>query len=289
LMIVVGGSASKTLSGELASQLGCRLAEVEIKRFPDQECYVEVQESLEGQEAVIVQSTYPDINIIELFLLQDAVRNAGASSITSVVPYFGYARQDKSFKSGEAVSARLMSRHISIGCDRVFTIDIHNPDILSDFAVPVQNISAMPSIGRWLCDNEIDVIVSPDEGSKDRASLAAEAAGCPWDFLQKTRIDGQTVEIKPKNLDVNGNAVAIVDDIIATGGTMITAANQLKEQGASKVIAACTHGLFTGDSIPRLEGAFDEVISTDTLERPTSKISAASVILETLKNSTGRA
>ena len=288
-MIVIGGSASKALSRELAKQLNCKLAEVEIKRFPDQECYVWVQESLEGQDAIIIQSTHPDPNIIELLLLQDAVRNAGAASTTTIVPYFGYARQDKSFKEGEAVSARLMARHISMDCDRVFTIDIHNLDILSDFTVPVQNLSAMPIIGKWLCENGIEVIVSPDEGSKARASLAAETAGCPWDFLQKTRIDGQDVEIKPKNLDVNGKAIAIVDDIIATGSTMITAAQQLKSQGASRVIAACSHGLFTGGSIPRLEEAFDEVVSTDTLERPTSKISAASVISEALKNSTGHA
>ena len=288
-MIVIGGSASKALSGELAKQLNCKLAEVEIKRFPDQECYVGVHESLKGQEAIIVQSSYPDHNIIELLLLQDAVRNAGAASITTIIPYYGYARQDKSFTEGEAVSARLMARHISMGSDRVFTIDIHNPDILSDFTVPVQNLSAMPSIGKWLCENGIQVIVSPDEGSKERASLAAETAGCPWDFLQKTRIDSETVEIKPKNLDASGKAIAIVDDIIATGGTMIKAAEQLKSLGASKVIAACSHGLFTGGSIPKLENAFDIVISTDTLERPTSKISVASIISEALKNNTGRA
>ena len=282
-MIVVGGSASQALSGELARQLGCRLAEVKIKRFPDQECYVEVQDSLDGQDAIVVQSSYPDQNIVELFLLQDAARNAGAANITTIIPYYGYARQDKGFKEGEAVSARVMARHISMGSDRIFIIDIHNPDTLGDFTVPAQNVSAMPIIGKWLCENGIEVIVSPDEGSRGRASLAAEAAGCPWDFLQKTRIDGQTVEMKPKNLDVSGKAVAIVDDIIATGGTMITAAKHLRELGASKVIAACTHGLFTGGSIPRLEEAFDILISTDTLERPTSKISAASAIAAVLK------
>ena len=233
-MIVVGGSASQALSGELARQLNCKLAEVEIKRFPDEECYVKVLDSLDGQEAIIVQSTYPDPNIVELFLLQDAVRSAGAKSITTIVPYFGYARQDKRFRDGEAVSALIMAKHLSQGCDRVFTIDIHNTEVLMGFTVPVKNLSAMPLIGKWLCDNSIDVIVSPDEGSKDRASLAANSAGCPWDFLQKTRIDGQTVEMKPKNLEVNGKAVAIVDDIIATGGTMITAANQLKEQGHNR-------------------------------------------------------
>ncbi|MFO7618050.1 MAG: ribose-phosphate diphosphokinase [Thermoplasmata archaeon] len=286
-MIVVGGSASRMLSGELAKALRCRVAGAEIKRFPDEECYVKILDDLKGEEAVIVQATYPDPNIIELFLLQDAARNSGAASVTTVIPYFGYARQDKSFAVGEAVSARLMARHISLGCDRVLTIDIHNISVLDAFTVPVSNLSAMPAVGKFLAENSVDAIVSPDEGSKARAGLAAENAGCPWDFLQKKRIDGQTVEIKPKSLDVGGKVVAIVDDIIATGGTVIKAAEQLKLQGAKKVFAACTHGLFTGGSIPRLQAACDAVFSTDTLERPTSRISAAETIAKALKNTSG--
>jgi ribose-phosphate pyrophosphokinase len=286
-MIVVGGSASGSLSRELSKRLGCRMADVEIKRFPDEECYVKVKEPLKGQDAVIVQTTYPDPNILELLLLQDAVRNSGAESITTVIPYFGYARQDKSFTEGEAVSARLMAKHISLGTDRAFTIDIHNISVLEAFTVPVRNLSAMPAIGKFLADNSVDLIVSPDEGSKARASLAAEAAGCQWDFLQKKRIDGSTVEIKPKNLDANGKSIAIVDDIIATGGTMIKAAEQLKKLGARSVFAACTHGLFTGGSLPKLQASFDRVLSTDTLERPTSAISAAECIAQALKNTSG--
>lgn len=286
-MIVVGGSASASLSKELSRQLGCRMANAEIKRFPDEECYVKIKESLKGHEAVIVQTTYPDPNAIELFLLQDAVRNSGADSITTVVPYFGYARQDKSFTEGEAVSARLMAKHISMGTDRVFTVDIHNVSVLEAFSVPVRNLSAMPAIGRFLAENGTDVIVSPDEGSKARASIAAGAAGRPWDFLQKKRIDGTTVEIKPKNLDVSGKTVAIVDDIIATGGTVIKAAEQLRKQGAKKVFAACTHGLFTGGSLPKLEAACDAVFSTDTLERKSSKITSSACIAEALQNQSG--
>ena len=287
-MIVAGGSASRKLSEGLARELDCRVADLEIKRWPDEECYVKVRDDLKGEDVIIIQTTYPDPNIIELFLLQDAVRNSGAASITTVVPYFGYARQDKSFAQGEAVSARLMARHISLGCDWVFTIDIHNISVLDAFTVPVTNISAMPAIGRFLAENSVDIIVSPDEGSKARASMAAESAGCQWDFLQKKRIDGQTVEIKPKSLDVGGKTVAIVDDIIATGGTVIKAAEQLKSQGARKVFAACTHGLFTGGSVPRLEAACDAVFSTDTLERTTTKISAASAIAQALQDISGR-
>ncbi len=286
-MLVAGGTASQSLAKELAGLTKSRLADIEVKRFPDQECYVKVRESLKGQEAVIVQTTYPDPNAIELLLLQDAIRNSGAESITTVVPYYGYARQDKSFTEGEAVSARLMARHISLGCDRVFTVDIHNISVLEAFTVPVRNLSAMPAIGRFLAEHSVDIIVSPDEGSKARASMAAEAAGLPWDFLHKKRIDGSTVEIKPKIIDVKANSVAIVDDIIATGGTMIKAAEQLRKQGASKVFAACTHGLFTGGSLPKLEAVFDRVFSTDTLERPTSAISAADCIAEALIKTSG--
>lgn len=286
-MIVIGGSASRKLSSELARQLGCKLADVEVMRFPDEECYVKIKDSLKGQDVVIIQATYPDPNIVELFLLQDAARNSDADNITTVVPYFGYARQDKSFKEGEAISARAMAKYISLASNDVLTIDIHNTSVLEAFTVPVQNLSAMPTIGKFLVDNSVDVIVSPDEGSKDRASLAAETAGIPWDFLQKKRIDGNTVEIKPKNLDVEGKIVAIVDDIIATGGTVIKAAEQLKLQGATKVFAACTHGLFTGGSLPKLQAACERVFSTDTLERPSSVISAAGCIADSLKNMPG--
>ena len=286
-MIIIGGSASRKLSGELARQTGFKLADVEIMRFPDEECYVKIKDSLKGEDVVIVQATYPDPNIVELFLLQDAARNSDADNITTVVPYFGYARQDKSFKEGEAVSAKAMAKYISLASNDVLTIDIHNTSVLAAFTVPVQNLSAMPTIGRFLVENSVDVIVSPDEGSKDRASLAAECGGIPWDFLQKTRIDGNTVEIKPKNLDVDGKVVAIVDDIIATGGTVIKAAEQLKKQGAKKVFAACTHGLFTGGSLPKLQAACEKVYSTDTLDRPTSAISAAGCIAESLKITSG--
>jgi ribose-phosphate pyrophosphokinase len=244
--------------------LGCALVKTEIKRWPDTECYVRLEDNLKDQDAVIVQTTFPDANIIELFLLQDAVAEFKPASIATVVPYFGYGRQDKKFKEGEAVSARAMANHIGQMTDSVFTIDIHNTAMLSDFAVPVQNLSAMEAIGKFLKGNSVDLVVSPDKGSKDRASVAAKSAGCAWDYLEKTRLDGQTVEMKPKSMDVGGKVVAIVDDIIATGGTIIKASEQLKAQGAK---TAC-----------------DLVVSTDTLERPTSKISAASAVAEALKS-----
>jgi ribose-phosphate pyrophosphokinase len=166
--------------------------------------------------------------------------------------------------------------------DRILTIDIHNLQVMSYFDTEAENLTAMNAIGQYLKESGADAILSPDEGSKERAMTAAESAGLGWDFLEKTRLDGATVQIKPKSLDVDGKCVAIVDDIIATGGTIINSAGQLKEHGASKIIAACTHGLFTSGAAERLAKVCDVVVSTDTLETQTSKIGVAGTIAEAL-------
>ncbi|MCK4266373.1 MAG: ribose-phosphate diphosphokinase [Thermoplasmata archaeon] len=281
-MIVVGGTASKMITRAILDMPGFETANIEIIRYPDSECYVRVHDDLTGQDVVLIQNSYPDENFVELLLLQDAIKNAGASTLVTVIPYFGYARQDKMFEDWEAVSARVMAKSISMNSDKVFTIDIHNTGVMSYFDTKAENLTAMKDIGQHLKESGVDAILSPDEGSKERARIAAESAGLTWDFLEKTRLDGATVEIKPKSLDVQGKCVAIVDDIIATGGTIINSAEQLRTHGAAKIIAACTHGLFTGGAIERLTGACDMVVSTDTIERPTSKISAASAVAEAI-------
>ncbi len=281
-MKVIGGSASKLLTQQLIEQPGFEAVDMVTKRFPDTEFYVKINEDLAEEDIVIIQTTYPDENLIELFLLQDAVSRLNPGSITTIVPYFGYARQDKEFTNGEAVSARNLAKHIGLLSDKLYTIDIHNISIMDAFGKDAVNLSGMPAIGEYLANEDVDAILSPDKGSKDRAALAAKSAGCGWDFLEKTRVDGSTVEMKPKNLDVDGKTVAIVDDIIATGGTIIKAAEQLRSQGAKRVIAACTHGLYTGGSIPKLKGSCDLLFSTDTLESETSKISMASIIANAL-------
>lgn len=281
-MLVIGGSASGMLSKSLAGTLGCKIAGAEIKRFPDRECYVKIKDNLKGEDVVVVQTSYPDECLVEMLLIQDAVSRTGPASLTAVVPYMGYARQDKMFTEGEAVSARAVAKHIGSGADRVLTVDIHNVSVMDAFGKRAENVTAMREIGRFLQAEGADAILSPDKGSVDRARIAAETAGCRWDFLEKRRIDGQTVEMKPKSLDADGKVVAIVDDIIATGGTIIKAAEQLKAQGAKKIIAACTHGLYTGGAVTKLQGACDLLVSTDTLESPTSKISAAMALSEAL-------
>jgi ribose-phosphate pyrophosphokinase len=283
-MIIVGGSASQNLSKELARELGCQNAEVTYKRFPDDEAYVRVLDDLENEEVILVQTSYPDDNIIELFILQDAIKDFNIKKLITVVPYFGYARQDKKFNTGEPISARNLARHIGLFSDEVLTVDIHEESILGWFNTPAKNASAMPQIGLCLKDIGVDMVVSPDKGAVDLVKKVGEVMDCPWDYLEKTRLDGENVEIKPKSLAVAGKRVAIVDDIISTGGTILTANRQLKGQGAETVIAACTHGLFAKNALDRLTPDLDRIISTDTIENETTSVSVAPEIAKVLGN-----
>lgn len=276
-MFIVGGSASKALSAALAAEMGIKLAQVEIRRFPDGEAYVRILDDLKGEDVVLVQTTHPDEKLVELLLIQDALREMGVRRIITVVPYYGYARQDRPFQKGEAVSARAVARMIEMQSDAVVLVDVHSRLLIDYFTVPVIHVSSMYEIGNFLKEEGIDMVIAPDKGAVERAKAAAEVVGCHWDHLEKIRIDGSNVRIAPKNLVVSGMKVAIVDDIISTGGTIATAAEQLKSQGASSVIAVCTHGLFSGNAMERLR-VCDAVYSCDTLESKRSAISVAPAI-----------
>ena len=284
-MFVVGGSASQQLSKELAKSLKGRLAKVETKRFPDDECYVRIDDDLDGEDVFLVQTTWPDKNIIELFLLQDAIKEFDVSSLTTVVPYFGYARQDKQFKSGEPISARALAKLIQLNTDEFMTVDVHAPTVIDWFEdVSAKNVPGYPAVGRFLKGKGIQLVLSPDEGRADNAKRVADVVGCDADFLVKERLDGETIHITPKSLAVEGKKVAIVDDIISTGGTIAKAAESLKEQGASRILAVCTHGVFAGEALKKLMGVCDEICSTDTIENPTTCISVASEIARVAKD-----
>jgi ribose-phosphate pyrophosphokinase len=274
-MIIVSGSTSNQLASNLAKELGISKAEIEIKRFPDDEGYVRIDTELDSETVVLIQNTYPDEKIIELFLLQDAVHEFNINKLITVIPYYGYARQDKKFNPGEPISARTLAKHIELVSDEIILIDIHAKSILDWFTKPVFEISGMNQIGEYLKSDPPDIIMAPDKGAIDRASTVAKVLSSDFDYLEKTRIDGHTVTMKAKSLDVDGRSVVIIDDIIATGGTIINATNELKAQGATSVYAACTHGLYTSGAMPRLIDNCDKVLSTDTLESETSVVSLA--------------
>lgn len=283
-MYIIGGTASKTIAEDLSKSLEIPIANAISKRFPDDELYVRILDDISGDHVIIVQTTYPDYNIIELFLLQNAVEEANAKEITVIIPYFGYARQDTKFKNGEPISAKALANLISLNADRVITIDPHKEHILDFFSTNAFSCSAVPEIAKYLKEKNIDLILAPDKGALERAKVASKIIGCDFDYMEKTRIDGTTVEIKPKKLDTQNKNVAIIDDIISTGGTMAISIQELKKHGAKKVSVACTHGLFAGDAVKKLNSAgCDEIISTDTIKSDYSKVKV-SPSLTTLLN-----
>jgi len=272
-MYIIGGTASKSIAEDLSKTLDIPLANTISKRFPDDESYVRILDDISGDHVIVVQTTYPDYNIVELFLLQNAVEEANAKEISVIIPYFGYARQDTKFKDGEPISAKAIANLISLNADRVITVDPHKEHILDFFSTKALSCSAVPEIAKYLKDKNIDLVLAPDKGALTRAKQASQIINCDFDYMEKTRIDGSTVEIKPKKLDAQNKNVVIIDDIISTGGTMALSIQELKKHGAKKVSVACTHGIFAGDAIKKLNSAgCDEIISTDTIETDYSKV-----------------
>jgi len=283
-MIIVGGSSSRDLAKDLASILGCQYIQAASTKFPDGENYTRIDCEALNDDVVIVQNTYPDSNMIEMFLLQDAVRRMGAKTITLVIPYFGYARQDRVFKPGEPESAKVMCRHLDMDCDRVITIDIHKEAVLDYFSCPHVDLKAAAVIADYFKDKGIDMVLSPDIGAAGRAKDVGDRMGLPHDHLEKTRLSGVDVKIAPAKMDCKGKKILIVDDMISTGGTIIAAASALREAGATSVSVASTHGVFVNNAIERLTGsALDAVLCCNTLENEVSHISVAGIIAEAIR------
>jgi len=286
-MHVIGGTASTALAERISRELGNAPFGIPFtKRFPDDELYVRVGGRLEGEDVVVVQSTRTDSDVLELMLLEDAVREAGARRTFVVVPYFGYARQDRRFFPGEPVSARALGRAIELDADAVVTVDLHSSQTLTQFTKPAFEASGIPAIARLLRERPLDVLVSPDKGGVDRARRMAQLLDKPWFALEKRRIDSEHVELSmPPNLPVpvEGMHVTLIDDVITTGGTIVEAAKLLKKKGAAGISAACTHGLFLKDAFERIKAVVGDVYSTDTLGNPAEKASVAPDIAQILQ------
>ena len=283
-MKLISGTASPLLAKEISTKMNLPLLETEIKRFTDNECYVRVIDDTKNEHVVIIQSTVSDAHIIELFLLLDAVRRQKAKTITCVIPYFGYARQDKQFKKGESISSAALAVLFSNNADTIITIDPHKEHILDYFSIPARSISAVKPLATYLQDKAIDFVLAPDKGALDRARQAAQILECDVDYLEKKRIDSSTIQISPKSLHAHKKVVAIIDDIIATGGTMARSIQELRKQGAKEVYVACTHGLFVGSAIDKLQTAGStDIIATDTIHSDFSKVSTAGIVSTILK------
>lgn len=280
--MILPGTGSEGLAKRVASLLHRPVGRVEARSFPDGERYVRILDAVRGP-AIVVQTTFPPQHLTELFLLLDAARRAGATTLTAVVPYLAYMRQDRVFQAGEALSAAVIAKSISALCDRVVTVDPHKPEVLKLFTVPSEAVRADGPIAQELKDRKVDVVLAPDAGAFERAASVAKLCGAAVDQLEKTRIDSQTVRMKPKTLDVAGKRVAIVDDIISTGSTMATAVGLLRQAGATTTYVVGVHGLFLANAEERLKKAgVEEILTTDTVQGPYSLVSVAGVLSEAL-------
>ncbi len=279
-MKIIAGSSSQSLAKNLSAEMNVPIASTTIKRFPDGECYVRINEKI--NEAIIVQNTYPDNNIIELFLLQDAAVRMGAEKISVVIPYYGYGRQDRTFEEGEAVSSEKMAHLVEQDADLVVLINPHKPYIANFFGIDAKICDGMPSLAEYF-EGRIDAVIAPDKGALEMAKKAAGIIKCDYNYFEKTRISGSEVRMKIKDMNVKGKRLLILDDIISTGGTMAKAVEMLKQQGADKVHAACIHGLFIKNADERImKAGCNELVSTDTIESPYSRASVAKEVAKLL-------
>jgi len=271
-MFVVG-SGGKHLEDELRA-LGGEVLDVEIKRFPDGEKYVRILGS--SEEVTVVQSTFApqDEHLIELILIADALREKGVRRLRAVIPYLAYSRQDRVTKEGEPISVRAVLRSLAVYYDELYVFDLHNPETLRFFPGKAVNLSPARAIAEYFGEKLGEgIVLAPDKGALMRAKAVAEKLGLEYSHFHKVRISPTEVQMKPVDVDVKGKNVLIVDDIISTGGTMIRAANLLRDMGAEKVFVAATHGVFAEGAIESVSKAVDELAVTNTIPTPVSKIS----------------
>ena len=271
-LTVVTGSANPRLGAAIAAALEVRLAETMLERFPDGECHVVLRHHVRGHDVYVVQPTCPpmDEQLVELLLLVDACRRAGAGRITTVIPYFGYARQDRRRVAGEAIAARVIADLFgAVRADRVLVVDPHTPSLEALFGIPLDAVSAVPVLAAALTPLlPVDaVVVAPDLGAVKLAERYAELLGVPTAIIHKRRLSGTEVRAEEVVGDVEGRAPVIVDDMISTGGTIRAATQALLEHGARpSVLVAATHGLFVGPAALRLrELPLEHLLVTDSV------------------------
>jgi len=284
--MIIGGPASQLLAGRVAAILNDRLALCDYCTFPDGESYARVVTALEG-EVVIIQSTSTNRDLVYLLQLLDICQGC---KVSLVIPYFGYARQDKVFKPGEPITARAVATALNpfLEDGRVFLVNVHASSIMSHFQCQAKNLDATYLLAEKIGSMGLKdvVVISPDKGAVAMAKMAASHLGAPYDYLQKTRLSGTQVSIAPKDVKVADRDVVIFDDMIATGGTMAEAVSLLRLQGARRVYLAAVHPVLAGSAVLKLYHAgVEAVLATDTLDKGVSTVSVAPLIAEALRSS----
>ncbi len=282
--MIVPGVTSQVLAAALADATGRDMAAVDRTRFPDGELLVEI-ESTPGDAAIVVASTTSSEAHMDLLLLQDALREAGVSDLTTVVPYLGYARQDTAFEAGQPVSVRPVARAIGAGTDRVITVNPHEDEVIEHFEVPATAVDAIGRLVDALPSDLTDpLFLAPDGAARGLAATLRESYGRGTsDHLEKTRHSERRVEVAPTDADGADRDVVLVDDIISTGSTMVEAVRSLRDRTPERILATCVHPLLVEDAYGRLSRAgVDGVYGTDTIEHPVSAVSVAPTIADAL-------
>ena len=272
-MMVFTGNANPALARKVADRLYLGMGSAAVSKFSDGEINVELGENVRGKDVFVIQSTcHPtNDNIIELLLMIDALRRASAGRITAVVPYFGYARQDRRVRSARVpISAKVVAdTMVAVGVDRVLTCDLHAEQIQGFFTVPVDNVYASPILNADIVKTGYQnlIVVSPDIGGVVRArAIAKQLDDADLAIIDKRRPRANEAEVMNLIGDVEGRTAILVDDMVDTAGTLCTAANALKERGALKVVAYCTHAVLSGGALDNIRSSqLDEVVVTDTI------------------------
>jgi ribose-phosphate pyrophosphokinase len=277
-LMVFGGRASMELAAKIAERLDVDLGSVHLRTFANGEVYCRFEESIRGADVFLVQSTAgtaemtPNDALFELLALIDAAQGASAHRIIAVMPWYGYSRQDKKSAPREPISARVVAQCLeTVGVDRVLTMDLHSGQVQGFFKIPVDHMTAMPMLTQYFMDQAFTeelVIVSPDAGRVKMARNFARKIGCHWAVMEKERPAQQVAEIGYVVGDVNGKTAVLVDDMIDTAGTLCAAARTVLDEGAARVIACATHGVFSDPAFERLpyeQSGIERIVVTDTV------------------------
>ncbi len=283
--LLFSGNSNPELAADVARRMGSPrgIGNALVDRFRNEECRIEIKENVRGAEVFVVQSLCKSADgrsvndmLVELLLMIDALRRASANRITAVIPYYGYAKQDKKTKGREPISAKLVANMLEVaGAERIVTLDLHAAQIQGFFNVPVDNLTATPDLCNHLKQRGLQgdgiVVVSPDAGGVPRAEQFAKRLKSRVAVIMKRRPQPDVSEVTHVVGDVNGKTAVVVDDMISTGGTLVKAAEKLIELGATEVYTLATHGIFAGDAIEQLQNSpIKKVIVTDTIPRASS-------------------
>ena len=272
-LMIFAGSSNPALSQRVASELRMELGHADVARFSDGEVNVEIHENVRGRDVFILQSTCAPTNdnIMELMIMSDAIRRASAQRVTAVIPYFGYARQDRRARSARVpISAKVVADILgSVGIDRILTVDLHADQIQGFFNVPVDNVYGSPLLVDHMMTQRYEnpIVVSPDVGGVVRArAVAKQANDLDLAIIDKRRPNPNETKVMNVIGDVRGKTCILVDDIVDTAGTLCTAAKALKEEGAVRVVSYITHAVFSGNAIDKINDAeLDEMVVSDTI------------------------